>query len=100
MSEDWEIRASQLLEVARSLKGELREAFIYLVDNISVGDLRAAMDLRRRGIKDPAAVLEELVNMGLAERGDECYNLPAPLRRLIAERGIGAVERVLGSGPG
>lgn len=100
MSEDWELRASQLLEKARRLRGELREAFVYLVDNVSVGDLRAALDLRRKGLKDPASALEALVDMGLAERGRECYNLPEPLRKLIAKRGIGVVEDALGSGPG
>ncbi|MFP3080461.1 MAG: hypothetical protein RXR09_02955 [Acidilobus sp.] len=100
MSESWELAASQLLERARSLKGDLREAFIYLLDNVSVGDLRAALDLKRKGLQDPVGTLERLVEMGLAEKGSESYNLPWPIRRLIAERGVGVAERALGVGPG
>ena len=100
MSEDWERRAYELLERARRLQGDARQALIYMVDNVSVGDLRAVEDLRRKGLRDPVAALDELVEMGLVERGRGCFNLAAPLRTLIARRGPGVVERALGSGPG
>ncbi|ESQ26495.1 MAG: hypothetical protein JCHSAcid_01470 [uncultured Acidilobus sp. JCHS] len=98
MSEGWRAEASRLLELARGLKGEARDAFLYFLDNVSVGDLRAIRDLSKKGIRDPAGVIEELIEVGLLERGRDCFNVPEPLRRLIAERGVEAVLRTLGTG--
>ncbi len=95
MAESWELEASRLLDRARRLKGEPREAFLYMLDSISVGDLRAAQELRRRGLKDPNGALEQLVEEGLLERERDCYNLAAPLRLLVARRGAEMVKKVL-----
>jgi hypothetical protein len=98
LSEGWRAEASRLLELARGLKGEARDAFLYFLDNVSVGDLRAIRDLSKKGIRDPAGVVEELIEVGLLERGRDCFNVSEPLRRLIAERGVEAVLRALGTG--
>ncbi|MGC9072229.1 MAG: PolB1-binding protein PBP2 family protein [Acidilobus sp.] len=95
MSEDWRARAYNLLEVARGLKGDLKTAFVYFVEGVSVGDLRALGDLRKRGVRDPASAIEGLIELGLIERGRDCFNLSEPLRRMVYERGLEAVERAL-----
>lgn len=95
MTEDWRAAAYRLLEAARGLQGDLRTALIYFLEEVSVGDLRAAQDLMKRGVTDPAAVIERLVEMGLVERGRDCLNLAAPLRRMLSERGLEALVRAL-----
>jgi hypothetical protein len=55
LSEGWRAEASRLLELATGLKGEARDAFLYFLDNVSVGDLRAIRDLSKKGIRTPRA---------------------------------------------
>ncbi len=95
MAEEWRSTAYRLLEAARELRGDLRAALLYFLEEVSVGDLRAAQDLMKRGVKDPATAVERLIGMGLVERGRDCLNLADPLRRMLAERGLEALERAI-----
>ncbi len=89
MERDWRQEASRLLAVAQKLEGDYRKVFEYFVKYVSVGDLRAEAELSRLGVKDPINIIEELVDMGLLERGIDCYNLARPLRRYYARsRGL------------
>ncbi|MCE4619742.1 MAG: hypothetical protein F7C33_01835 [Desulfurococcales archaeon] len=86
MEEDL-LRASELFERARRLDKEQRMVFDYFYKNVSVGDLRALMELEKLGVRDPQARIDELVEMGLLEKGMDCYNLAKPLREYIFKRG-------------
>ena len=88
MAEQWLIDSSKIIERARNLSDEEKRVFKYFLENISVGDLRAIMELEKKGIKDPRGVIENLILMGLIERGNYCYNLPYPLRIYISKQGI------------
>ena len=89
MEGDWRQEASRLLAIAQRLEGEKKKVFEYFVKYVSVGDLRAEAELQKLGVKDPINVIEELVEMGLLERGIDCYNLARPLRRYYARnRGL------------
>jgi hypothetical protein len=85
--EDELLKAGELLEKARKLGREQRIVFEYFYKNISVGDMRAVMELEKLGVRDPQARIEELVEAGLLEKGMECYNLAKPLREYIFRRG-------------
>lgn len=79
--------ASKILSRAERLEGDYRIVFEYFLDNISVGDLRAVEDLKRKGVKDPLRVMIRLVIDGLLEKRGDVFNLPEPVRCLIYERG-------------
>jgi len=81
--------ASKILSRAERLEGEYRIVYQYFLDNISVGDLRAVEDLKRKGVRDPLRVIYKLVSDGLLERSGDVFNLPKPLRCLIYHRGGG-----------
>ena len=84
-----EKEVARLMELIRSLPPEERRAAEYFVKHISVGDIRAVMDLKKAGIKDPETVLERLVELGVLEKGLDCYNLAKPLRvYLVRKRGV------------
>ncbi|MEB3774439.1 MAG: hypothetical protein GSR86_05900 [Desulfurococcales archaeon] len=79
--------ASKILSRAERLEGDYRIVFEYFLDNISVGDLRAVEDLKRKGVRDPLRVMVRLVIDGLLEKRGDVFNLPEPVRCLIYERG-------------
>ncbi len=85
-SEDWMAEASRLLEKAARLTGDKRRVYEYFVKNVSVGDIRAEMELSKLGVRNPGDVIEELIEEGLLERGVDCYNLAYPLRRYYASK--------------
>ncbi|PMP60126.1 MAG: hypothetical protein C0171_03700 [Caldisphaera sp.] len=85
--ETWLIESSKILEKARNLSDEEKKVFRYFLENISVGDLRAVMDLNRKGIKNSIQIIESLVSNGLLERGNYCYSLPYNLRVYISIQG-------------
>lgn len=85
--EEWYREASLLLDRAKALGREEMIALKYFAENISVGVLRAEMDLKRKGLSDPKAVLDRLVEAGLLEKGEYSYSLSKPLRKLRARRG-------------
>ncbi len=79
--------ASELLDKARKLPKDLRIVFEYFYKNVSVGDLRALKELERLGVRDPQEKIDALIEMGLLERGHDCYNLAPLLREYIFRRG-------------
>lgn len=85
--EDCIVEASKILSRAEKLEGDYRVVFEYFLDNISVGDLRAVEDLRRKGVNEPLRVMIRLVVEGLLEKKGDVFNLPEPVRCLIYERG-------------
>lgn len=54
---------------------EIEIAIKYFKTNISVGELIAFRELRALGIKNPENVINKLIEMGIIERGEGCYNL-------------------------
>ncbi len=82
------ITAGELLEKARKLGKEERIVFEYFYKNVSVGDLRAVVELKRLGVKNPQEKIDELIDMGLLEKGLECYNLAKPLREYLYKRRV------------
>lgn len=88
MADEWLVEASKLIDRAKRLEDDdLRRVFNYFMDNVSVGEIRAVKELLRKGVSDPVAAIEKLVEMGLLEKGYDCFNLPAPLRAYRARRG-------------
>ena len=84
-----EPEVAELLERARRLSPKERAVAEYFFRHISVGDLRAVLDLKKRGVADPQAIIDKLVEIGILEKGVDCYNLAAPLRRyFIRKRGV------------
>lgn len=56
----------------------------YFVRNISVGEILAVIEIKRMyGIDDPESVIRSLIEKGLLERGEGCYNLAPHLRRKV-----------------
>ncbi len=66
------------------LSEEERRVMTYFVTNVSVGELIVLRELRARyKIPEPLKVLRSLVEKGLLERGEGCYNLAEQLREKI-----------------
>lgn len=82
----YEEEALRLLEAARRLGPRERKVFEYFRKYVSVGDLRAVLDLERLGVRDAQDVIDRLVEMGLLERGVDCYNLARPLREYFRRK--------------
>ena len=80
------VEAGRLLEKVRKLNKDQRIVFNYFYKNVSVGDLRALLELKKLGVRDPQARIDELIDMGLLEKGMECYNLAKPLREYLYKR--------------
>ena len=81
-----EEEALTLLRRAESLRGDHRKVFSYFSKHFSVGDIRAVEDLEKMGVRDPQSVIQDLIEMGLLERGLDCYNLAKPLRVYLANK--------------
>lgn len=54
---------------------EIEIAIKYFKENISVGELIALRDLKYKGIRDPERIIAKLIQMGIIEKGEGCYNL-------------------------
>ncbi|WP_338600580.1 hypothetical protein V6M85_12230 [Sulfolobus tengchongensis] len=54
---------------------EIEIAIEYFKTYVSVGEIIAVMDLKAKGISNPQAVISKLIEMGIIERGEGCYNL-------------------------
>ncbi len=72
--------AAHLLDKAKRLGDDERRVLSYFMKNISVGDIRAVLDLEKLGVKNAEAIIEHLINLGFLEKGTDCYNLSKPLR--------------------
>ncbi|AEE94042.1 DUF6995 domain-containing protein [Acidianus hospitalis] len=47
----------------------------YFRKYISVGEIIAVRDLKALGVKEPEKVIVELMNKGIIEKGEGCFNL-------------------------
>jgi len=69
-----------LLQKIEKLNDIEKEVMKYFVSNVSVGDIRATLDLKAKGIDEPEKIMAKLVKEGLLEKGDGCFNLTEKLR--------------------
>ncbi|BBD73994.1 hypothetical protein HS1genome_2383 [Sulfodiicoccus acidiphilus] len=60
---------------------EIELAIKYFKENISVGELIAVRELMAEGVKEPEKVIEALLQMGIIERGEGCFNLVRDSKR-------------------
>ncbi|MEB3844486.1 MAG: hypothetical protein LRS48_02240 [Desulfurococcales archaeon] len=74
------LRAARLLDMAKRLGDDERRVLSYFMKNVSVGDIRAVLDLERLGVKNAETIIERLIDLGFLEKGTDCYNLSKPLR--------------------
>ncbi len=65
----------------KALSPEERKVIEYFMNYLSVGELIALRELRSMGIRKPEEVIADLLEKGLLEKGDGCYNLPKELRK-------------------
>jgi hypothetical protein len=79
-------KAAALLEVIESLDAAHKKVAGYFIKHISVGDLRAVLDLKKMGVENPEEIIEELVELGILEKGIDCYNLSKPMRYYVFKR--------------
>ncbi|MCE4608870.1 MAG: hypothetical protein F7C36_00610 [Desulfurococcales archaeon] len=86
MTEEAVLKAAKLLEQIEKLPPDSRKVAEYFMKHISVGDLRAVLDLKKLGVKDPESRIEELISLGILEKGVDCFNLSTPLRNYIFSR--------------
>lgn len=54
---------------------DIEKAIKYFKNVISVGEIIAIRELKALGIKNPESVLNKLIEMGIIEKGEGCYNL-------------------------
>ncbi|NPA84727.1 MAG: hypothetical protein GXO07_01820 [Crenarchaeota archaeon] len=59
---------------------EERVVVEYFVTFKSVGEIIALQELRRKGIKRPTLVLDELIRKGIIRYGEGCYSLAKEYR--------------------
>ena len=70
-----------LEKALEGLDPEEQRVLRYFYVNVSVGEIIALRELRTRyKISDPEAVVRRLIEKGLLERGEGCYNLARELR--------------------
>ncbi len=84
--ESYWLEASKLLEKARRLRGHERIVFEYFLEEVSVGYLRAEMELKSKGVRDPETAIRRLEELGLLERGRNSISLVKPLRAYLSRR--------------
>ncbi len=73
----------RLRDMISRLRTEELYVFMYVWDNISVGEIVMERDLSRiYRVRKPILVAMEMREKGLLERGEGCYNLPRWIRRL------------------
>ena len=65
----------------KGLTPEERKVMEYFMNYLSVGELIALRELRSMGIRKPEEVIADLLEKGLLEKGDGCYNLPKEFRK-------------------
>ena len=57
------------------MEKDLEIAEKYFRKYISVGEIIAVRDLKALGVKEPEKVIAELMNKGIIEKGEGCFNL-------------------------
>ena len=86
----WESKLDVRRELnLRALSPEERKVMEYFMHYLSVGELIAFRELRTIGIRKPEEVVADLLEKGLLEKGDGCYNVPKELRmRAMKSKGV------------
>ena len=54
---------------------EIEVAKKYFMNVVSVGEIIAVRELKALGVSDPEKVIQKLIEMGVIEKGEGCYNL-------------------------
>ncbi len=81
----------EIEQIRKSLSGDELKVFDYFLRNISVGEIIAVRELQYRyKVERPLEVIFRLINKGLIEKGEGCYNLSKELRELLWSRGFKA----------
>jgi len=75
------VKLSILMEL--DLDEDERKVLSYFIKNVSVGEIIAEKELRLEGISDPRKVIRKLIDRGLIEHGEGCYNLAKDLREKV-----------------
>ncbi|WP_187152677.1 PolB1-binding protein PBP2 family protein [Acidianus manzaensis] len=57
------------------METDLEIAEKYFKKYLSVGEIIAVRDLKALGVKEPEKVIAELMEKGVIEKGEGCYNL-------------------------
>jgi hypothetical protein len=57
------------------MENDIEIAEKYFRKYISVGEIIAVRDLKALGVKEPEKVIVELMNKGIIEKGEGCFNL-------------------------
>ncbi|QGR19441.1 PolB1-binding protein PBP2 family protein [Stygiolobus azoricus] len=58
-----------------SSQDDINIAIKYFKNVISVGEILAVRELKALGVKEPEATIAKLIEMGVIEKGEGCYNL-------------------------
>jgi hypothetical protein len=54
---------------------EIEVAKKYFMNVVSVGEIIAVRELKALGVSEPEKVIQKLIEMGVIEKGEGCYNL-------------------------
>ncbi len=85
----------KLRSIVEGLSRDEYQAFRYVWEYISVGEIIAEQELRLyKGVQKPDLALKKVREKGLIERGEGCYNLASWLRPLRRKYGSN-LERLL-----
>ncbi len=81
----------EIERIRRKLSGDVLKVFDYFLRNISVGEVIAVRELQYRyKVERPLEIIIRLINEGLLEKGEGCYNLSRELRELLWSKGFKA----------
>jgi hypothetical protein len=58
-----------------SSQDDINIAIKYFKNVISVGEILAVRELKALGVKEPETTIAKLIEMGIIEKGEGCYNL-------------------------
>jgi hypothetical protein len=58
-----------------SSQDDINIAIKYFKNVISVGEILAVRELKALGVKEPETTIAKLIDMGIIEKGEGCYNL-------------------------
>jgi len=58
-----------------SSQDDINIAIKYFKNVISVGEILAVRELKALGVREPETTIAKLIEMGIIEKGEGCYNL-------------------------
>jgi len=74
-------------EIKVELSPEEKKVLEYFIKNISVGEILAIREIKGfLGVDKPEIVIRSLLQKGILERGEGCYNLAEKLRNKLFSR--------------